>query len=103
MENIAVDSVRLEVGDTELLTDIEHPTSATPNYVVVQLNNYALEYVVADHPTMLSTHTKNSKTLVKVTIPDEIISDGLWEVGLFGSRVKERQSLSEALRPRSDN
>jgi len=102
-DNIAIDSVRLEVGNTEILTDIEHPTSATPNYIVIQLNNYALEYVVADHPTMISTYTKNNKTLVKLTIPDEIISDGLWEVGLFGSRVKERQSLSEALRPRSDN
>lgn len=103
MGNIAVDSVRLSLGDTEVFTDIEYPTTTTPVFVVLQLNHFILDYVVADHPTMLTTYTKNGKTLIKATIPDEIISDGLWEIGLFEDRVAERQGLSKALRPRSDN
>jgi hypothetical protein len=93
----------LAKGDTVIETDVQLITPM-PAYVLIKLNNYKLELSTAQYPGLITTYTKGSFTdLMQINLPTEIIETGLWEVIFYNDRVKQRQSLSEALRPRSDN
>ena len=71
---------------------------------MLKINGYKVEFDSNEHPNMYDTHTRNNiPNLVKLNLPIEIIDAGLWEVIFYNDRVKQRQSLSEALRARSDN
>ena len=62
-----------------------------------------LELDTVTYPSLISSYVKNATTLVKLDLPAAIIEAGQWEITLYNDRVKQRQSLSQALRPRSDN
>ena len=102
IDKLAADIASLQKGAVEVLTDIEVITPA-PKYVLLKLNSYMLELDTATYPALLDTHIKNNISLIKLNLPMAIIEKGLWEVTVYNERVKQRQSLSEALRPRSDN
>jgi len=102
IDKITSDLVALQKGDTVALTDVEAFTT-NPRYVMIKLNAYTVELDANEHPSLYDTHVKNNTTLVKLNLPVEIIDSGLWEVIFYNDRVKQRQSLSQALRPRSDN
>jgi hypothetical protein len=98
----ARDFVDLEAGDTEFATEIPADTEAL--YLVLKRETLELDYVIADHPLLLeSDSTRFSVNLPVVDgVQQEIPYSGAWEVKLYNHREQERQSLSRALRPRSD-
>jgi len=103
IDKLAADMASLAKGDTVIQTDVQLITP-TPAYVLIKLNNFKLELSVAENPGLITTYAKGSFTdLMQINLPTEIIETGLWEVIFYNDRVKQRQSLSEALRPRSDN
>lgn len=102
-DRVARANVSLQAGDTEFATAIPAGTEAL--YLVLRFNTVEKDYVIADHAQLLTTDS----TALTVTLPvingvqDEIPETGTWEVVLYNHREAERQSLSQALRPRSDN
>ena len=102
IDKLAADMVVLQTGAVEVLTDIEVIDPA-PQYVLLKLNSYMLELDTVTYPSLITSHVKDGVNLIKLDLPAAIIEDGLWEVTVYNSRIKQRQSLSEALRPRSDN
>jgi hypothetical protein len=103
IDQIATDLVSLAKGDTVVLTDVESQVD-NPRFIMLKINGYKVEFDSNEHPNMYDTHTRNNiPNLVKLNLPIEIIDAGLWEVIFYNDRVKQRQSLSEALRARSDN
>ena len=103
IDQITAELSSLTKGDTVVRTDVQLITP-TPAYVLLKLNNYKLELSTAQYPNLISTYAKNNFTdLIQLNLPTEIIETGLWEILFYNDRVKQRQSLSEALRPRSDN
>ena len=105
-DEVAVDYVRLEVGDYEFNTDINYSIQGL--YLVLKLSTTRLEFVIADNPTLITPYIANSVNKIKVTLPivDEsqitIPYDGAWRVMLFNNREAERQSLSKVLKPKAD-
>jgi len=103
-ELVRQDVVRLEEGDSEIQTEI--PASTEALYLVLKFNTQEKDYVIADHPGLISS---DDSARIVITLPvengvqDTIEYTGQWEVKLYNNRERERQSLSEALRPRSDN
>ena len=108
---VASDNVKLNVGDTVISTNIPYVTSA---YIVLKLDTYTLEYVVADNPSMLSSYryvnpvTGIVGNCVRITLPvvssvqQTIPYAGTWVVTMYNVRDAQRQSLSQALKPRAD-
>lgn len=85
------------------------PTNLDSKYVVFKLDTVEKDYVVADHPGILSSYLDiNNVQKIKVTLPsvdatqDKLPYDGVWKVGLFNNREDQRQSLSKALKPKAD-
>lgn len=105
-DEVAVDYVRLEVGDYEFNTDINYSIQGL--YLVIKLSATRLEFVIADNPTLITPYISNGVNKIKVTLPivDEsqitIPYDGAWRVMLFNNREAERQSLSKVLKPKAD-
>ena len=100
----ASDHVQLSKGDTEIhtaITDIDNSL-----YLVLKYDSLEKIYVLADHAALLTTE---DSTAVTVNLPeqagtqDAIPYSGVWSVKFYRNREAERQSLSQALRPRSDN
>jgi hypothetical protein len=98
------------VIDTELL-----PTdNITAKYVVFRLmdeTGYVVKenaYVTADNTGLLSLYDDNGTDRVRVTLPlnsdnaQQTLDAGIWRVTFANDRVAERQSLTQALRPRAD-
>lgn len=102
IDKLAADIAVLQKGAVEVLTDIE-VIDPTPKYVLIKLNSYMLELDTVTYPSLISSYVKNATTLIKLDLPAAIIEAGQWEITLYNDRVKQRQSLSQALRPRSDN
>jgi hypothetical protein len=100
-DQVGIDTVILSVGDFSIDTTIPFITSA---YIVFKLDTLILDYVVADHPGIIT----NNNGMVKITLPiinneQNIIPEkGSWVVRLCNSREAQRQSLSKALRPKAD-
>jgi hypothetical protein len=109
---VASDFVKLTQGDHIVNTNIAYPTSSL--YVVLKLDTTALEYVVADNTTMISSYryvnpvTGIVSTNIRITLPtvstiqQTIPFTGTWVVTLYNTRDNQRQSLSQALKPRAD-
>jgi hypothetical protein len=103
-ELVASDSVQLEKGDTEIHTDIPQDTNAL--YLVLKYEILEKDYVIADHMSLITSQDSSRITVqlpVQNGVQDTIDYTGVWEVKFYNNREAERQSLSEALRPRSDN
>jgi hypothetical protein len=108
---VATDFVKLVAGNTIVNTSIPYTTST---YVVLKLDTDNIEYVVAEHPTMLSSYgyvnpsTGIISQCVRITLPiintvqQTIPYDGTWIVTLYNYRENQRQSLSQVLKPRAD-
>jgi hypothetical protein len=105
-EELAVDYVRLAVGDFVFNTEFAYPTIA--KYLVIKFSTTRLEFVVADNPDLFESYTVDGVSKIKVTLP--IVEDsqvtipyaGAWRVMLFNHREAERQSLSQVLKPKAD-
>jgi len=109
---IASDFVKLTTGDSVVNTNIPYPTSSL--YIVLKLDTTTLEYVLADHPTMTSSYryvnpiTGIVGNCIRITLPvvstvqQTIPFTGTWVVTLYNTRDNQRQSLSQALKPRAD-
>ena len=108
---VASDFVKLVTGDRFVNTNIPYKTSL---YVVLKLDTDTLEYVVADYPTIISSYgytnpvTGIISQCVRVTLPvidtvqQTIPYDGTWVVTMYDYRENQRQSLSQALKPKAD-
>jgi hypothetical protein len=108
----ASDFVKLTTGDSIVNTNIPYPTSSL--YIVLKLDTTILEYVLADHPTMISSYryvnpiTGIIGNCIRITLPvvstvqQTIPFTGTWVVTLYNTRDNQRQSLSQALKPRAD-
>jgi len=98
------DTVILTKGDTEIHTDISVTDQA--EYLVLKYNTLEKSYAVADYPAMITTQ---DSSLITIELPEiagvqeSIDYTGAWEVKFYRNREAERQSLSQALRPRADN
>ena len=105
-DEVAVDYVRLEVGDYEFNTNINYSIQGL--YLVLKLSTTRLEFVIADNPDLITSYVVDGVTKIKVTLP--IVDDaqitipyeGAWRVMLFNNRDAERQSLSKVLKPKAD-
>lgn len=104
-DEVAVDYVRLAVGDFVFETQFAYPTTAL--YLVLKLSTTRLEFVIADHIDLFESYVDNGVNKIKVTLPivDEsqitIPYAGAWRVSLFNQRENERQSITQALRPKA--
>ena len=108
---VASDFVKLVTGNRIVNTNIPYKTSL---YVVLKLDTDTLEYAVADYPTMISSYgytnpvTGIISQCVRITLPvidtvqQTIPYDGTWVVTMYDYRENQRQSLSQALKPRAD-
>ena len=100
-ESIATDYVKLDVGATNFVTNIDYETAL---YVYMKLQTTEIGYVVADHSGIIT----NVSGKVKITLPtidnvqQTIPYKGTWTVQLCNNREAVRQSLSKALRPKAD-
>ena len=104
-EPVNSDVVNLIEGDTIINTHINN-TSAL--YVVIKLETSKLEYVVSEHPLLLSTHMVNGVPKIKINLPiidNEQVTipyTGAWSVTLYNFREEQKQSLSKALKPEAN-
>ena len=110
--NVASDLITLSAGDSILNTTID-PT-VTGLYLVIKLDTITLQYVLAEHTSILSSYSYMNpvsgvvSTKLRITLPvvstvqQTIPYDGQWTITFYNSRVAEKQSLSKALRPRAD-
>lgn len=100
-DSVGSDLVNLQQGDFSINTNID---VITPLYVVLKIDVFKMEYVVADNPDLLSTHLVNGIEKIKVNLPmidneqQTIPYDGIWTITLYNHREAERQSLSKALK-----
>lgn len=106
------DVVTLAKDAVQINTTID--PSGTAPFVLIKLDTYKLEYSVSDYPGMITnysyTNPKNGITSTKVrinlpvigTVQQKVPYAGKWTVTFYKVREEERQSLSQALRPRAD-
>jgi dUTPase len=103
-ELVTQDVVQLEAGDTEIQTEIPADTQAL--YLVLKYNTIEKDYVIADTPGLIDSDD-SSRIVIRLPnengVQDSVEYSGAWTVKLYNNREAERQSLSQALRPRSDN
>jgi len=100
----AQDTVILTKGDTEIHTDISVTEQA--EYLVLKYDTLEKDYAVADYPAMITSQDSSRITIELPEIAgvqESIDYTGAWEVKFYRNREAERQSLSQALRPRADN
>jgi hypothetical protein len=94
---IASDYVSLVEGDTVIDTAIDYVTAP---FVALKLNILETGFAVADYEDMLTDN--NGK--VRITLPTDqaIPNSGSWRISLCTNREAQRQSLSQALKPKAD-
>jgi hypothetical protein len=107
---IATDFIRLNVGATELETEIAYMTA---KYIQLEFTDslaqdgrFVLNYDTASNTNMLSSYTGSdgSTQFVKITLPANAVKyEGLYTLTLHNTRTQQRQSISQALRPQADN
>jgi len=108
---VVSDYVILNQGDSVINTIID--PNVTGLYLVLKLEVTTLQYVVADNPTMFSTYQYVSPAGItsnktRITLPtigsvqQTIPVTGQWIITFYNTRQSERQSLSQALKPRAD-
>jgi len=100
---VARDSVLLSAGDTQIQTEIQTYEDAL--YLLIKYETVEKDYALSDYPAMISSQSEG--ILIELPeingVQDSIDYDGVWEVKFYNHREAERQSLSQALRPRADN
>lgn len=103
---VGTDTIELAFGDFEVHTGMHY---AVANYVVLKAGALSFEYVVADHPTIISSfNDSHDIARVLITLPiintkQQVITEaGMWNISLYNVREAERNSLSKALKPRAD-
>jgi hypothetical protein len=115
-DTMATDLLFLTKGQTTFNTQVLSSTTAL--YMVLKLGNpipgvTELQYVIADHPTLLSTYQgPDSNGIIRTryrvqlpvidTVQQAIPFDGQWSLVFYNHRESQRQSLSKALRPSAD-
>lgn len=99
---VAIDWVKLDVGDFSFDTNIDYPQTAL--YLVLKLETTEVAFTIADHAGIIS----NVGGKIHITLPiidteQQIIPyTGTWKLSLCNNREAQRQSLSKALRPKAD-
>jgi hypothetical protein len=116
-ESQATDYVNLTVGATVINTNIDYTAYHTTPYIVLKNNTMQLEYVLAEHTSMVSSYAYSrvtnsgvvkNYTAIRITLPivdtvqQTIEYAGQWTVTLYNSREAQRQSLTSALKPKAD-
>ena len=107
---IGSDVVNLAVGNTMIATRIAYETAL---YVVLKYQDYTMEYATADYPNIITTYNYVSPAgviaaSVKINLPivntvqQTIPYAGLWTITLYNLREAQRQSITQALKPRAD-
>ena len=100
-ESIAVDFVKLTVGDIIIDTNIDFISAP---YVALKLSVKEVGYALADYPTLIEDNSGKVRiNLPEINNTQEAIPEtGTWRVSLCNSREAQKQSLSKALRPKAD-
>jgi len=93
------DSKVFTKGTTVILTDIDYPITA--NYLELKFEVYSKHFVLADETTLITDN--GGKVQINLEAVDALEYAGQWSVIFWNDRENERQSLSQALRPRADN
>lgn len=95
----ARDFVSLEANTTEFITEIDYNTqTSNALYLVLKLEVIEFGYVIADNEGIIT----NVGGKIKITLPEGIPYKGAWKVTLCNNREAQRQSLSQALKPKAD-
>ena len=94
---IASDYVSLVEGDTIIDTAIDYVTAP---FVALKLDVSETGFAIADYEDMLT----NNSGKVRITLPADqaIPNSGSWRISLCTNRESQRQSLSQALKPKAD-
>ena len=94
---IASDYVSLIEGDTIIDTSIDYVTAP---FVALKLDVSETGFAIADYEDMLT----NNSGKVRITLPADqaIPNPGSWRISLCTNREAQRQSLSQALKPKAD-
>jgi len=109
-EEVGSDIITLASGDTVINTEINYITSS---YIVLKQAPTLIAYTVADYPSMISSYNYTSpigvmSAKVRITLPvvngvqQTVPVGGVWTISLYNYRESQRQSLSEALKPKAD-
>ena len=101
---VVKDFVELSQGDSVIETKIQSPVNA--KYLLLKFQTIELDFVIDDHPGLLSMHDSTSIQINLPVVDGEPVSipeTGVWEIRFFNHREAERQGLSQALRPQADN
>ena len=118
-------NVTLTNNTTQIDTSIKF--GITGAYLVFKINTIQMEFVVANHPSLLSSYVKSYKEVdldptsetygkeitasfnaVRITLPiidnvqQQIPFAGQWTITFYNTREVQKQSLSKALRPKAD-
>jgi hypothetical protein len=107
---IGSDVVRLAVGDIVVNTKIAYTAAL---YVVMKFQDYTIEYASEDHVGLITNYNYVSPagiitSSVKINLPlvntvqQTIPYAGSWTVKLYNLREAQRQSITQALKPRAD-
>lgn len=112
-ESIATDIAVLNQGDHVINTKILYSVGSSAPYIVLKLGTVQLEYQVSAYAGLVTSYNYTNpvgvtSTNLKITLP--IISSeqqtiplaGEWTVTLYNMREAQRQSLSQALKPKAD-
>ena len=101
---VARDTVKLEKGDTQIPTSIASGVEAL--YIVLKYKTIEKDYVIAEYPSIITAQDSSQITieLPEITgVQESIEYSGEWDICLYNNREPERQSISQALRPKADN
>lgn len=101
----------LSAGITVIDTSIAY--SVTGLYLVLKSSVYMLDYVISEHPSMISSYANTSpagvvSSCIRITLPtinsvqQTIPYDGQWQVSIYNTRQSERQSITQAIKPQAD-
>ena len=99
-------SVIITEGDTQIHTSIPYSTIENALYLVLKYDTLEKGYVIADHANLITSQDSSATTinLPEVNgVQDSVEYTGQWQVKFYNNREAERQSLSQALRPKADN
>ena len=112
-DSVASDILQLTEGNSVLNTRILYSVGQTVPYVALKNSVFEFGYALSDYPGLYSSYQYTNSdgvqsTCLRITLP--IIKDvqqavpytGQWFVTLYNSREAERQSLSQALKPKAD-
>lgn len=105
VDELGFDSVRVTAGATYIDTNINFVEAP---YVTIRYVNTVLDFAVKDYPNIIEAYTVDDVEKVRINMPvingeqQQISISGVWQVGLYNHREAQRQSLSQALKPKAD-